>query len=84
MAGGVAKGAPQDAAALRLQVVQQYVESPTGLAKLNSDQGFQFLLSEYMKQLQFQVTQQKNAQIGRLGTAPATMGNIETQGLGNG
>ena len=85
MASGMAVGAPQNAAQTRLQVVQQYIESPTGMAKLNPngqpDIGFQSLLSEYMKQLQMQVVQQENAQIGRLGAAPATMGNINTQDL---
>lgn len=81
MATGMAVGAPQNAAQLRLQTVQQYIQSPTGAAKLQSDQGFQFLLSEYMKQLQFQVTQQENAQIGKFGTNPATMGDITTQDI---
>lgn len=81
MATGMAVGAPQNAAQLRLQTVQQYIQSPTGAAKLQSDQGFQFLLSEYMKQLQFQVTQQENAQIGKIGTNPATMGDITTQDI---
>lgn len=83
MAAGIAVGAPQNAAQLRLQTVQQYYESPTGAAKLASDQGFQFLLSEFVKQLEFQLSQQENAQIGRIGTNPATMGNINTQDLGN-
>ena len=85
MASGMAVGAPQNAAQLRLQTVQQYVESPTGMARLNPngqpDAGFQFLLNEYLKQLQFQVTQQENAQIGKLGTNPATMGDITTQDI---
>ena len=81
MAAGMAVGAPQNAAQLRLQTVQQYIQSPTGAAKLAGDQGFQFLMQEYMKQLQFQVDQQANAQIGRIGTNPAQMGNINTQNL---
>ena len=81
MAAGMAVGAPQNAAQLRLQTVEQYIQSPTGAAKLQSDQGFQFLLQEYMKQLQFQMDQQDNAQIGKVGTRPAEMGNINTQNL---
>jgi hypothetical protein len=81
MAAGMAVGAPQNAAQLRLQTVEQYIQSPTGAAKLQSDQGFQFLLQEYMKQLQFQIDQQENAQIGKVGTRPAEMGNINTQNL---
>jgi hypothetical protein len=79
MASGMAVGAQQNAAQLRLQTVEQYIQSPTGAAKLQSDQGFQFLISEYVKQLQFSVSQQENAQIGRIGTKPAEMGNINTQ-----
>ena len=79
MASGMAVGAQQNAAQLRLQTIEQYIQSPTGAAKLQSDQGFQFLISEYVKQLQFSVSQQENAQIGRLGTKPAEMGNINTQ-----
>jgi hypothetical protein len=81
MAGGIAKGAPQNASQLRLQTVQQYVESPTGAAKLAQDQGFQFLLSEYVKQLEFAISQQQNAEIGRIGTNPASMGDINTQNI---
>jgi hypothetical protein len=81
MAAGVAKGAPQNASQLRLQVLEQYVQSPTGSAKVQSDQGFQFLLGEYAKQLQFSIDQQANAEIGKIGTNPATMGNINTQNI---
>ena len=81
MQGGVAKGAPQNASQLRLQTIQQYIESPTGAAKLQADPGFQFLMGEYIKQLEFNVSQQQNAEIGKIGTAPATMGNINTQDI---
>lgn len=81
MASGMEVGAPQNAAPLRIQIVEQYIQSPTGAAKLAGDQGFQFLLSEYLKKLQFNVQQQQNAEIGRIGGDPATMGNINTEEL---
>lgn len=79
MQSGVAKGAPQNAAQLRLSTVGEYIQSPTGAAKLQDDPAFQFLIGEYVKQLEFAVSQQQNAEIGKIGTAPATMGNINTQ-----
>lgn len=81
MATGIAQGAPQNAAQLRLSTVDQYIQSPTGNAELQQNPGFQFLLNEYKTQLEFQITQQENAEIGRLGTRPAQMGNINTQNV---
>lgn len=52
---------------LALQIVQQWAQAPDVQQKLMSDQGFADRVQKYMKQLQFQMTQQKNAQIGRLG-----------------
>jgi len=83
MYAGMARPAPTNAAQLRLQTVEQYFESPTGQAKIAGDDGFNFLLQEYVKQLEFQITQQENAQIGKIGTNPAMMGNINTQEIGN-
>lgn len=82
MHAGIPVGAPQGSAQLRLQTIQEYVNSPTGSQKLQSDPNFAFILSEYTKQLEFQITQfRDNAEIGRIGTAPAQMGNINTQNL---
>ena len=81
MAAGVAKGAPKNASQLRLQVLEQYIQSPTGAAKIASDPSFLFLMGEYIKQLEFNVSQQENAEIGKIGGNPATMGNINTQNI---
>lgn len=83
MQAGVPLGAPNGAAQLRLQTVQDYIQSPTGQAKVSGDLGFQALLQQYVEQLEFQVSQQENAVIGRIGTEPAQMGNTTTQGTNN-
>ena len=81
MAAGIPVGAPQNAAQARMQVVNDYVQSPTGQATLGQNVAFQELLGEYMKQLQFQMQQSQNAVIGRIGTAPAQMGQTSMQNI---
>lgn len=66
-------------AQLRLQVLQQYLQGTETIPaedvqqRLQQDQSFRARLETYQKQLQFQMTQQQNAQIGMMGTAP---GNV--------
>ena len=38
-------------------------------------------MQKYVAQYQFQMQQAQNAQIGRIGTAPAQMGSVQTQGM---
>ncbi len=80
MQAGIAMGAPQNAPQARMKIVADYAQSPSGQAKVSQDIVFQELLQEYMKQLQFQIDQSQNAEIGRLGTAPAAMNSTVTQG----
>jgi hypothetical protein len=58
---------PGDPAQLGLQVDQQYAQTPDVATRLQNDQAFAQRLQKRMKQYQFQLTQAKNAQIGRLG-----------------
>jgi hypothetical protein len=82
MASGVPMGAPEGATQARIGVVRGYLESPTGLAKYNSDEAFQFLLNEYIKQLEMKIEQNINNPVrGRLGTDAAEMGGVVTQGI---
>jgi hypothetical protein len=64
-----------------LEVVRQYVTQPDVMARLQQDEAFRTRLDKYTAQYQFALTQQQNAEIGRLGTAPAQMGGVETQTL---
>jgi hypothetical protein len=82
MSAGIERAPSQNAAKLRFDVFQQYVQSPTGLAKIQGDQVFQLLMIEYEKKLQFNVDQfVNNPEIGKIGGDPATMGNINTQDI---
>lgn len=49
------------------QVMQQYVQAPDVQFRLQTDEAFKGRIEKLSKQLQFQITQQKNAQIGKLG-----------------
>jgi hypothetical protein len=46
------------------------------------DEAFKERLQKYHAQYTFQMQQAQNAQIGKIGTAPAAMGGLETQGMG--
>ncbi len=64
-----------------LQIVQQYMQQPDVQQRLQSDQIFAERMQKYVAQYQFQMQQAQNAQIGRIGTAPAQMGSVQTQGM---
>ena len=68
-------------AQIAMQVIQQYAQQPDVAQRLQTDEAFAARLQKYMGQYTFQMQQAQNAQIGRVGTAPAEMGNIQTQGL---
>jgi hypothetical protein len=48
---------------------------------LQQDESFKARLEKYATQYQFALQQMQNAQIGKLGTAPAQMGDVNTQGM---
>lgn len=50
-----------------MQVIQQWAQQPDIAQRLQQDQPFQDRVVKYAKQLQFQVTQQNNARIGKFG-----------------
>ena len=68
-------------AQVALQVLQQYVQQPDVMQRLQQDEAFRKRLEKYHGQYTFAVQQMQNAQIGKIGTAPAAMGEMQTQGL---
>ena len=54
---------------LGLQVIQQYLQSPDVQQRYSQDKAFAERINARAKQYQFQMQQQQNAQIGRLGAA---------------
>jgi hypothetical protein len=78
---GIEMPARPAGAQIALQVVEQYGQQPDVAQRLQTDQAFAARLQKYVGQYTFQMQQAQNAQIGRVGTAPAQMGQIDTQGL---
>ena len=78
---GIEVGARPNGAQIALQVIQQYVQQPDVMARLQQDEAFRARLTKYQQQYSFQIQQMQNAQIGRIGTAPAQMGGMQTQGM---
>jgi len=78
---GIEVGARPNGAQVALQVVQQYTQQPDVMQRLQQDEAFQTRLQKYVQQYQFQLQQAQNAQIGKIGTAPAQMGEMQTQGM---
>jgi len=78
---GIEMPARPNGAQIALQVIQQYTSQPDIAARLQQDEAFAARLEKYAGQYTFQMQQMQNAQIGRIGTAPASMGGMQTQGI---
>jgi hypothetical protein len=78
---GIEQPARPAGASIAIQVIQQYSQQPDIAQRLQTDPAFAERLQKYAGQYTFQVQQAQNAQIGRVGTAPAQMGDIDTQNL---
>ena len=76
---GIEMPARPNGAQVALQVIQQYVAQPDVAQRVEQDEAFRGRLEKYAQQYQFALTQMQNAQIGRVGTAPAQMGQMSTQ-----
>ena len=57
------------------------MQQPDVGKRLQEDEAFAQRLQKYNAQYQFVIQQAENAQIGRVGTAPAQMGEVQTQGM---
>ncbi len=78
---GIEMPARPNGAQIALTVIQQYASQPDVAERLQSDEAFAARLEKYAGQYTFQMQQAQNAQIGRVGTEPAQMGDINTQGM---
>jgi hypothetical protein len=76
---GIEVPARPNGAQFALQAIQQYVQQPDIMQRLQSDEGFKARMEKYAQQYNFQLQQAQNAEIGRIGTSPAEMGGMNTQ-----
>lgn len=78
---GIEMPARPNGAQIAMQVIQQYVSQPDVQQRLAQDEMFRGRLEKYQGQYTFMMQQQQNAQVGRIGTQPAAMGEIDTQNI---
>jgi hypothetical protein len=78
---GIPVGARPNGGQIAMQVIQEYTQQEDIQKRMAEDAGFVANIQNYAAQYQQQVVQQQNADIGRLGAAPAQMGNIQTQNI---
>ena len=76
---GIEVPAQANGAQIAMQMVQAYAQQPDIAQRAQSDEAFAGRLQKYAGQYQFMLQQAQNAQIGRIGTAPAQMGGMQTQ-----
>ena len=78
---GIEVPAQPNGAQIAMQMVQAYVQQPDVAARAQSDEAFAARLQKYAGAYQFQLQQAQNAEIGKLGVAPAEMGGMNLQGM---
>jgi len=76
---GIEMPARQSGAQIAMRVIQEYTQQPDIAQRAATDEAFSGRLQKYVGQYTFQMQQAQNAEIGRLGTAPAQMGEVDTQ-----
>jgi len=76
---GIEMPARPTGAQVAMQVIQQYTAQPDIAQRAQQDEAFANRLQKYAGQYTFQMQQMQNAEIGKIGTAPAQMGNMQTQ-----
>jgi len=78
---GIEVPARPNGAQIAMQMLQAYIQQPDVAQRASSDEAFAQRIQKYAEQYQFQMQQMQNAQIGKIGTAPAEMGGMQTQGM---
>ena len=78
---GIEMPARANGAQAAMGIIQQYLQQPDIAQRMQTDPAFSQRLQKYMGQYQFSMQQAENAQIGKIGTAPAQMGGVQTQNM---
>jgi hypothetical protein len=81
---GIEVPAQPNGAQIAMQLVQAYVQQPDVAQRAQSDEAFATRLQKYAEQYEMMLMQAQNAEIGRIGTAPAEMGGMQTQQMQQG
>ena len=76
---GIELDARPNGAQVALGIIQQYSQQPDVAERLQTDEAFMARMEKYAGQYTFQMQQMQNAEIGKIGTAPAQMGAMPTR-----
>jgi hypothetical protein len=72
---GIELNARPNGAQIALQVIQTYQQQPDIQARYGADESFRKRIDVYVSGYTFQLQQQQNAEIGRIGATPAAFGD---------
>ena len=78
---GIEMPARPNGGQVAMQVIQQYASQPDVMQRIEQDESFRARMEKYQGQYVFAMQQMQNAQIGRIGTNPAQMGDVDTQSI---
>jgi len=78
---GIERPARPNGAQIALNIIQQYASQPNISQRLQQDEIFAESLKKYADQYVFIMQQSQNRTIGQIGTKPAEVGGIQTQGI---
>jgi hypothetical protein len=81
---GIEVPAQPNGAQMAMQMIQAYVQQPDIMQRAQQDEAFGARLQKYASQYEMMLMQAQNAEIGRIGTAPAQMGGVQTQQMQQG
>jgi hypothetical protein len=79
---GIETGARPNGYQIAMQVIQQYVAQPDIAQRLATDEAFQKRIQKLWDQYSMIQKQAANVTVGRIGTQPAAVGGVQTQGMG--
>jgi hypothetical protein len=81
---GIEVPAQPNGAQMAMEMIQAYVQQPDIMQRAQQDEAFGARLQKYASQYEMMLMQAQNAEIGRIGTAPAQMGGVQTQQMQQG
>ena len=78
---GIEVGARPNGYQIAMQVIQQYAQQPDVMQRIQSDEAFKARLTKYLDQYSMMQKQAANVEIGKIGTRPASVGQVNTQAM---
>lgn len=78
---GIEVPARPNGAQSAMKLIGEYAQQPDIQKRMGEDEEFKGRIEKYYGQYEFQTQQEQNAQIGKIGTQPANVGAVQTQGM---